>query len=134
MTKAAFYADFLAAEGYRPTVDDDGDVLFTYEGGTYLLYAIEDDPGYVRLLYPNFWVIESEAERALALVAASRASRVCKGAKVFVRDDGANVCVAYEAFLDDIEGVRPVFSRILSATRHAARTFAEAMTGADGAE
>ena len=126
-TKADLYLDFLGAEGYRPTRDDDGDVLFKFEGGTYLIYAVEDDPTYFRVVYPNFWPIESDDERARALDAASLASRQCKGAKVYVRDDGANVSVAYEAFYDDVARVQASFTRILSAMRHAARTFADAM-------
>ncbi len=135
MTKAEFYVDFLSTDGYRPTLDDDGDVLFRFEGGTYLIYAIEDDPGYLRVLYPNFWVIESEAERASAFHAASHATRVCKGAKVFVREDGGNVCIAYECFFGDMdaltEDIPALFSRILSAMRHAAGTFSSTMTGRD---
>ena len=88
---------------------------------------MEDDPAYVRLLFPNFWGIESDDERARAFAAASTATRQCKAAKVFVRDDGANVSVSYEAFYPELAGAEAVFGRVLSAMRHAARTFADAM-------
>ena len=59
---AELYMDFLSGEGYRPTIDNDGDVVFKVEGGLYYIDVDADDAVYFRVVYPNFWSIENPDE------------------------------------------------------------------------
>jgi hypothetical protein len=124
-TKQSLYTDFLRSEGYVPEIDKDGDIAFKLEGGSYIIFANEDDPEYYSILFPNFWPIENEAERARAYVAASQASAGTKCAKVFVLKD--NVSAAVELLFGEPEQFKEVFRRSIATVRTAAKTFAERM-------
>jgi hypothetical protein len=72
------YSDYLADEGYRPSIDEDGDVQFKQEGRMYYIGVSEDDPEYFRVVLPNIWRIESEQERIQVLVAADAVTATTK--------------------------------------------------------
>lgn len=126
--KRDLYFTYLASEGYRPEVDRDGDVAFKYEGGNYYLSVDEDDT-YFRLVYPNFWSIESPEELRRAYEAASRATERIKVAKVYVRQDAKNTSAAIEMFLDPLADFREVFPRSLQALRAGVASFVDSMRG-----
>ncbi|MCM2373717.1 hypothetical protein [Aporhodopirellula aestuarii] len=121
------HMEFLKSEGYSPRVDEDGDVAFKFEGRTYYLLIAEDDPNLMRLAYPNFWSLENEDERQRAQVAALKATKDTKVAKVFLTDK--NTWAMVSLFLAEPDDFHPVFSRCLSALRLSVNTFADTMRG-----
>ncbi len=123
--KAEFYASFLRSEGFAPEVDKDGDVRFKAEGGTYVLFAHEADPEYFFLLFPNFWPIESEAERRRAFEAACHATATTKVAKVYPLGD--NVSASVEMLFMDPEQCKPVFKRALAMLKGSVAMFVDKM-------
>lgn len=125
MSLAAVYVRFLVGEGFDPQVDDAGDVLFQCDGNNYYLMVDDDDPGYFRLLFPDFWSIDSEAERQRALLAAAEVTAEIKVAKVYVIGDDTQA--AAEMFLADPEDLGRVFDRALRALQGAVRRFCEIM-------
>ncbi|MGE0192563.1 MAG: hypothetical protein AB7T63_11045 [Planctomycetota bacterium] len=132
MTKeeqADLYFLHLVEEGYAPQIDKDGDVVFKYEGGTWFLQIDERDPEFFRLVFPNFWSIESDDERERVERAALKATADTKVAKVFpVRED---TWASVEMFVSPPEGFRPVFRRCLAAVGAAVAAFRREMTSAD---
>ncbi len=123
--QAQMFFDFLVSEGYRPEIDEDGDVLFRREGRVYLILVDEDDDEFFRLVFPNFWSIDNEFEREKAEKAALYASAKTKVAKVFtVRD---NVWASIEMFCSPLENFKPVFERSIRALNVAVQSFAEKM-------
>lgn len=121
------YMRYLTQEGYNPSVDADGDVRFKAEGFTYYIIVDEKDERFFRLLFPNFWSIESGEELARALVAANHATMATKVAKVYVRNDGKDTSASIEMFLDPPEQFSKTFPRCMSALRTAVNTFVEKM-------
>jgi hypothetical protein len=119
------YHDFLDHEGYRPAIDKDGDLMFKIEGKTYFVFVDEDDEEFFRLVFPNFWSIEDEDERARAYVAAHDATAQTKVAKVFVVKD--DTWATLELFCDPPETVKAVLPRGLLAVQSAVDTFAQIM-------
>ena len=125
------YMDYLAEEGYRPKVDEDGDVVFKAEGGNYFIRIDEDEPTYFELVYPNFWEIEDEDERTRAYVAASATCLGVKSTKVYVVED--NVWAGVELFLPEPGDFKKLFHRCLNALNNGRDAFAERMSaGAPG--
>ena len=123
--RAEMYRSFLAEEGYTPTLDDDGDVQFKYEGGNYFISVDEKDEEFFRIVYPFFWSIENESERAKVTQAALIATAETKVAKVFpVRD---NTWASIEMFCSPPEVFKTVLGRSLRALRAAVQTFREKM-------
>jgi hypothetical protein len=124
--RVAVIRDYLSNEGYAPQVDDDGDLLFKCEGGSYFIIIDEQDGEFYRLCYPNFWSIDNEPERAQVVKAAQAATGKTKVAKVFtVRD---NTWASIELFLGSADQMNVVFKRSMSALQTAVRNFREAMS------
>jgi hypothetical protein len=119
------YTVYLTEEGYRPWVDESGNVLFKCEGRAYVIEVCPDDPTYFRLILPAIWQITSEAERHRALAVADSVTMTVKGAKVFIVGD--YVWVSVELFLNvptDFEGV---FPRAIGTASGSAAMFSGAM-------
>ncbi len=119
--------NFLAEEGYRPKIDDDGDIVFKIEGGVYFISFDEKDSTYFSIVYPNFWEIENEDEHEKVLDCASRTNATCKAAKVYVVKD--NTFATIETFMESPEQFMGVLNRFVSALRFAVRTFVDHMRG-----
>ena len=119
------YVSFLKSEGYMASIDGDGDVTFKREGKEYFIGVDERDPQFFRLVIPNIWPIENEAERQKVLIAAHHSTAVAKCAKVFMVKD--NVWVSIEIFVNSPEDFRPLFNRSISALQTGVGSFVEKM-------
>lgn len=125
MALADTYREFLAEEGFEAELDEAGDVAFTLDGRSFWLMVDDDDPAYFRLLFPNFWSIDSETEHQRAMLAAAEVTAEIKVAKVYVLGDDTQASV--EMFLAAPADLRPVFDRALRALQGAVRRFCEIM-------
>ncbi len=122
--RVRMFSDFLRSEGYAPQTDDDGDIIFKYEGRVYIV-LFDDDEEFFRILFPNFWDIENQEERVKVERAALTATAETKVAKVFpVRD---YVWATIELFCSPPENAKSVFNRSMRAMRAAVNTFVEEM-------
>lgn len=119
------YVDYLRNEGYAPEIDSDGDVKFKKEGKFYFILISDKDPEFFRLVFPGFWSIESESERARVEKAAQHATDKTKVAKVLPVKD--NTWALIEMFCSPPESFKPVFERSMNALQTAVATFAEKM-------
>lgn len=79
------YSELLREEGYRPRIDEDGDVIFKREGVTYYISIQEDDREYFRLVYPNFYRIKDDDNRLQILEICNQLSVENKVVKVTER-------------------------------------------------
>lgn len=119
------YREYLVQEGYAPKIDSDGDVIFKYEGLTYIILISEDDDEYFQMM-ALFWDIESAEERRRAHSAALEISKNLKVVKLVPYGDDS-MSAAVEMFCVPPEAFKPVFGRSASAIRVAIRQFAEKM-------
>ena len=112
--------DFIADEGFRTSIDSDGDLQFKYEGWTFWIQVDKKDEEFIKILLPNFWKIESDEEKSKCYKAASKLSCEYKVAKIYVVEykDAPNVCASMEFFIPDVEFFKKIFlrsARILAA-------------------
>lgn len=125
--KVRAFSDFLRQEGYVPTVDEDGDIRLKIQGRTYYVIFDDKDELFFRVIFPNFWGIESDDERIKVERAALKATAETKVAKVFtVRE---NTWATVEIFSSSVDNAQKIFSRSVSALQTAVRTFADEMNG-----
>jgi hypothetical protein len=94
------YMDFLKGEGYVPSI---------------------------RVLYPNFWEIESEEELVRAYAAAADTSRTTKIAKMFVTQNEDDVSIVAESLLNAPADFKNYFRRLLNTIAAAKRDFIDRM-------
>ncbi|MFO7638225.1 MAG: hypothetical protein R6X14_02820 [bacterium] len=121
------YMKYLAAEGYQPSIDSDGDVQFKSEGMTCFIMVQEQasDPHFFQILLPNFWDIESEQERQQVLAAADATNAKSKVAKVHTVGDW--VCISAELFVNEPEDFKGVFDRAMRSLSNGLQNFVSRM-------
>ncbi len=107
---ARTYLDFLVREGYRPRLDEDGDVVFKAEGLACFIDVSPTDPTYLRVVAPNVWSIDDEPERLRALRVANEVQRDLKAVKVVLAPHG-DTWVVTEVFLDDADAFENTLMR-----------------------
>ena len=125
MTKKKLFMRFLREEGFRPKIDEDDDIVFKFEGKTLYIETNESDESYFRLIFPNFWQIDTPEEESHALVVMSEVNAEIKVAKIYQRKDSIHATV--EMFIDPMEGFKQVFPRCLGCIQAAVAAFREKM-------
>ena len=128
MTKAeriAVCESFLAAEGYRPSKDNEGDLLFKSEGALFAILLDSEDETFYRVVFPNFWAVENEAQQHPALSAAHLAVSNTKVAKVFFVENHAWASV--ELFCTSPQEFTAVLERSIGAIKTAVQSFVDTM-------
>lgn len=124
MSKAEMFLEYLRQEGFAPRHEDD-DVIFKYEGKTFMLACDDEDKPFFRLLLPAFWEIESEEEERSVLKALNVVNRRMKAFKVFAVNQ--NVWASVELFLDPFESFKLVLDRCLDLLVSGMHEFRKAM-------
>lgn len=119
------YSTFLSHEGYKPEVDEDGDVRFKRESKTYFINVDAADTSSFRLVLANIWPMDNEEERAEVRIAMDHCNALAKVAKAYMVRD--NVWVAIETFIARPEDFKVIFQRSLTALDHGVGLFARRM-------
>jgi hypothetical protein len=118
------YLAYLREEGYSPSVDGDGDILFKIQGKSYYIMIDAKDAKYLWLSYPNFWNANTAQRRRQATMAASYASARTKVARVYL-DSNNYVSASSEVFLNDPDDFRDFFPRMINTITTAVDYFEE---------
>lgn len=121
------YLDFLVEQGFAPKIDNDNDVVFKYEGKTFLISIDEQDEQYFRLIFPNFWSVSDTTELSKALKVANDVNSSIKVATVIIVKD--HVWAVAEMFIDGTPDIEDFFMRTLDSVKSAADRFAKGMQG-----
>ena len=125
--RARVYIDYLSAEGFRPEIDSDDDIVFKSEGLTYCILMDDGDDEFFRVLLPNFWKLDSDQEILPAAEAVNYANSVTKLAKLTIRKDRNTIDASVELLLKNPADIRHIFLRSLGALQLASRKFAKKM-------
>lgn len=130
-----YFQNLLDSEGFNKgkiSWDDSAstsDLIFKFEGRSYLLVADADDPDFVRVLFPNFWSLDSDNEFAAALQAISIVNGRCKGVKVYANSKNDNIIATVEFLIDSANPQikSGMFIRYIRMLNNAAEEFAKVM-------
>ena len=117
--------DFLAEDGFRPSSNSDGEIMFHFDGRICYLQTTADDREYLRIIIVNFRPVAGADDLVRVTAAAQDATAGTKVVKIFTLD-GDTWCVA-EFLLPDPARFTEVFPRTLSAMRAALRTFEKSL-------
>lgn len=130
-----YFQSLLDSEGFNKgqiSWDDEAstsDLIFKVEGRGYILIADADDTDFVRMMFPNFWSLDSDEEFAAALQALSIVNSRCKGTKVYANSSNNNVIATIEFLIDsdDPQLKSGLFLRYIRMLNNAAEEFARVM-------
>jgi hypothetical protein len=120
------YISYLRDEGYQPSIDSDGDIAFKTEGRTFYIIVYDDDLEYFYILFPNFWEIESEAERGQVAEAASYVNRTTKLVSVFMTNHD-DTSISASILVSKPEDFKNHFQRMVGLIFTARRKFIDEM-------
>jgi len=123
----AMYTKYLKDEGYQPSVDSDGDVVFKAEGRTFWIDIDDKDLESFRIVYSNFWEIESSAEKLKVYEVLNYINRTTKVAKVFLNSKEDDVSMDANIFVNKPEDFKLHFHRMLDLLLYEIREFRELM-------
>lgn len=97
MTKKEQVMATLEKMGYRPELDNDGDILLRYQMKSIFVLTGDEDDSYVSVMLPQFHEIE-EGKETLVLAVCNKMTRELKLAKVYVDQTFKNVSATCEFY------------------------------------
>lgn len=91
--------------GYKPVVDDDGDICVRYQMKNIFFMTGPEEEQYVTAILPQFQEV-NEGEEALALAVCNKVNRDTKLAKVYIDQTFKSVSASCEFFYTDMESLK----------------------------
>jgi hypothetical protein len=114
--------EYLVEEGFRPEIDEDGDIKFKREGKIYYIQTNDSDDEFLRIIAFNIWSLDTVQEKRIALRLANKATRNFKVAKVIV-SAANNAWATVELLVRDMESFTAFFYRSMSVLDEAVLEF-----------
>ncbi len=105
MTKKEMIMAAIEALGYKPNVDDDGDVCVRYQMKSIYFMTGQDEEQYVSTIFPQFSEV-NEGEETLTLAVCNKVSRELKLAKVYIDQTLKSVSASCEFFYTDMDSLK----------------------------
>ena len=124
-SQTALLADYLNSEGFPASIDSDGDIIFKSEGLDYALCFDRKDANFAKLILPNIWEINEQAELHQALIQLDNINRKLKVVKGHTVKD--TVWLTVEFFYNDGAQITFFVKRMILLLAHAAMVFARGM-------
>ena len=116
--------EFLSEEGYRPHVDDDGDITFRCEGMSYLCLHDDGDELFFRIVLPAIYDVDDN-NRARVLEGVDTVCRERKVIKAFTV--GNKVWLSFEILADTTPVMADIVPRAISMLSQGRLAFYEAI-------
>ena len=91
LSKAARMAyDYLASEGYKPSIDEDDDVVFKAEGYSFYVDNTKSDDTYLQIVLPYLMEVDTEdlVQFWSAMGACNEVTHNIKLVQAYISDDG----------------------------------------------
>mgnify|MGYP000019619983 FL=1 len=105
MTKKEMIAEAVESLGYKPVVDDDGDICVRYQMKNIYFMTGQDEEPYISAILPQFADV-NEGEETLTLAVCNKMTRDVKLAKVYIDQTLKSVSASCEFFYTDMESLK----------------------------
>lgn len=102
MNKKELILQSLEKMGYKPKIDNDGDIMLRYQMKSVFVLTGDKDEKYVSVMLPQFHEI-ADGEETLVLAVCNKMTRELKVMKVYVDKTFKNVTATCEFFYTDEE-------------------------------
>lgn len=104
MTKQEMIIAAIEAIGYKPQVDDNGNVIIYYQMKAIYFVVGQEDERYLAVVLPEFSEVEEDDEM-VALVACNKLTREYKLAKVYIEETFKHVSANCDFFYADMDSL-----------------------------
>lgn len=105
MTKKEMILEAIENLGYKPHVDDDGDICVRYQMKSIFFLTGQEEDQYVSAILPQFSEVQ-EGEETMTLAICNKVSREIKLAKVYIDQTLKSVTASCEFFYTDMDSLK----------------------------
>lgn len=105
MTKKEMILEVIENLGYKPHVDDDGDICVRYQMKSIFFLTGQEEEQYVSAILPQFSEVQ-EGEETMTLAICNKVSREIKLAKVYIDQTLKSVTASCEFFYTDMDSLK----------------------------
>lgn len=131
MTKQEMVVSVLQSLGFKPKIDDEGDVFVRYQMKTfYVMGTNSDDEDYLVVVFPQMYEID-EGEETKVLAACNKTTREIKLAKVYIDQSLKNVSASCEFYYNDEESLKVCLNKAIDILGMIRISFIKAMRSFD---
>ena len=113
MAKKEMIAEAVESLGYKPVVDDDGDICVRYQMKNIYFMTGQDEEPYISAILPQFADV-NEGEETLTLAVCNKMTRDVKLAKVYIDQTLKSVSASCEFFYTDMESLKATVGHSLN--------------------
>ena len=104
MNKKELILQILEKMGYKPEIDNDGDIMFRFQMKSVFVMTGDEDEKYVSVMLPQFHEIV-DGEETLVLAVCNKMTRELKLAKAYIDQTFKNVTATCEFFYANEESL-----------------------------
>ena len=131
MTKHEIVVSVLQSLGFKPQIDDDGDIFVRYQMKTfYVMGANSDDEDYLVVVFPQMYEVD-EGEETKVLAACNKITREIKLAKVYIDQTLKNVSASCEFYYNGEESLKTCLDKAIEILGMVRLTFIKTMRSFD---
>ena len=112
MNKKELILQTLEKMGYKPEIDDDGDVTLRYQLKRLFVLLGDENEQYTSVLLPQFYEMD-EGEEPPVLAVCNKMNRELKMVKLYIDQTFKNVSAVCEFFFTDENSLQQSLSRSL---------------------
>ena len=112
MDKRESIISILEEKGFKPSVDNDGDVHIRYQMKHIFFLIGDNEEPYVIAMFPQFLSV-TEGDEGLVLAACNKITRIARVGKVYITENYRDVTATYEFWYTDEESLKMNIDRSL---------------------
>ena len=131
MTKHEMVVSVLQSLGFKPQIDDEGDIFIRYQMKTfYVMGSSSDDEDYLVVVFPQMYEV-NEGEETKVLAVCNKITREIKLAKVYIDQTLKNVSARCEFYYNDEESLNTCLDKAIEILGMVRLTFNKIMRSFD---
>lgn len=131
MTRHEMVVSVLQSLGFKPQIDDDGDIFVRYQMKTfYVMGANSDDEDYLVVVFPQMYEV-NEGEETKVLATCNKTTREIKLVKVYIDQTLKNVSASCEFYYNGEESLKTCLDKAIEILGMVRLTFIKTMRSFD---
>ncbi|MCI6828173.1 MAG: YbjN domain-containing protein [Prevotella sp.] len=113
MTKKEMILEAVESFGYKPHVDDDGDICVRFQMKSICFLIGQEEEQYISAILPQFSEVK-EGEETLTLAVCNKVNREVKLAKLYIDQTLKSVTASCDFFYTDMESLKNNTNHVLN--------------------
>lgn len=113
MTRHEMVVSVLQSLGFKPQIDDEGDIFVRYQMKTfYVMESNSDDEDYLVVVFPQMYEV-NEGEETKVLAVCNKVTREIKLTKVYIDQTLKNVSASCEFYYNGEESLKTCLDKAI---------------------